>query len=160
MRRHNVPTTKNTSPRGVEFPDLVAIPNLDASSSNFSAVRAPLLGAIEGGGTKFVCAVGEGYDRIVDERRIVTREPHNTLDEVIAFFQHHGIAALGVGMFGPLELRAGQNQGALLETPKPGWGGSNASRIGAYSNARVARCEWPCGLDRVFPARSFLPSKR
>ena len=26
-------------------------------------------------------------------------------------------------MFGPLELRFGQNQGALLETPKPGWAG-------------------------------------
>jgi fructokinase len=80
-----------------------------------------LLGAIEGGGTKFVCAVGEGPSRIIDETRITTREPEGTLAEVTAFFSKHPIVALGVGMFGPLELRQGKNEGSILMTPKPGW---------------------------------------
>lgn len=83
----------------------------------------PLLGAIEGGGTKFICAVGYGHERILDVCRIETREPQPTLESVVAFFRKHPIQALGVGMFGPLELRPGQGRGSLLATPKPGWAG-------------------------------------
>jgi fructokinase len=68
-----------------------------------------------------VCAVGAGPELIVDEVRIVTRDPESTLADVIAFFRKHPIAALGVGMFGPLELRPGENEGSVLTTPKPGW---------------------------------------
>lgn len=82
-----------------------------------------LLGAIEGGGTKFVCAVGDGHEHIVDEVRIATGEPEATLGEVIAFFRKYPIEALGIGMFGPLELRAGEEHGRILATPKPGWAG-------------------------------------
>jgi fructokinase len=82
-----------------------------------------LYGAIEGGGTKFVCAVGEGPDQIVDEVRIPTRDPESTLADIVSFFSKHSIAALGVGMFGPLELRQGDNEGTVLATPKPGWAG-------------------------------------
>jgi fructokinase len=80
-----------------------------------------LLGAIEGGGTKFVCAVGEGPSQIIDETRISTREPEETLAEIISFFSKHPIVALGIGMFGPLELRRGPEEGSILKTPKPGW---------------------------------------
>ncbi|HEY5960064.1 MAG TPA: ROK family protein [Polyangiaceae bacterium] len=86
-----------------------------------SLTREPLLGAIEGGGTKFVCAVGHGSERILDSCRIDTREPEATLAQVVAFFAKHPIAALGIGMFGPLELRPGELYGSLLATPKPGW---------------------------------------
>jgi fructokinase len=82
-----------------------------------------LFGAIEGGGTKFVCAVGRGPDHIIDECRIPTRTPESTLKDVVAFFSRHRIGALGVGMFGPLELRAGADNGTVLATPKPGWAG-------------------------------------
>lgn len=85
--------------------------------------RQPLLGAIEGGGTKFLCAVGYGPRRLVDECRIDTRDPLATLKEVTGFFEKHSISALGVGMFGPLELRNTEEQGSLLATPKPGWAG-------------------------------------
>jgi fructokinase len=85
------------------------------------ASQEPLLGAIEGGGTKFICAVGRNSERITDACRIETRDPESTLREVIAFFTKHPIAALGIGMFGPLELRPGALYGALLATPKPGW---------------------------------------
>ncbi len=81
----------------------------------------PVFGAIEGGGTKFNCAVGKGPDEIVAHHRIATTDPDTTLQQVIDFFRGHPIAALGIGMFGPLELRKGPDQGTLLATPKPGW---------------------------------------
>jgi fructokinase len=77
----------------------------------------PLLGAVEGGGTKFVCAVGHGPHDIREETRFHTGTPDETLSRVLAFFSDYPIAALGVGMFGPLDLPSG----STLVTPKPGW---------------------------------------
>lgn len=83
-----------------------------------------LLGAVEGGGSKFLCAVGEGPDRVVDRARIETTTPEATLDAVAAFFARHQPRALGVATFGPLELRPdAPGFGATLATPKPGWTG-------------------------------------
>jgi fructokinase len=86
-------------------------------------------GAVEGGGTKFVCAVGEGPDRILARARIETTTPEETLNRVADFFAgaapERGLAAVGVACFGPLELDPGAPQfGALLATPKPGWSGA------------------------------------
>ncbi|MEB3221076.1 MAG: ROK family protein [Candidatus Sericytochromatia bacterium] len=92
---------------------------------------APLFGAIEAGGTKFVCAVGRGPDAILAEARFATRGPAETLAEVVAFFEaaraaHGALAALGVGAFGPLELDpAAPAFGCLGPTPKPGWAGAD-----------------------------------
>jgi fructokinase len=83
----------------------------------------PLIGAIEGGGTKFVCAVGYGSESTIAERRIETRAPQETIREIVAFFAAHPITALGIGMFGPLELRDCDNRGSILATTKPGWKG-------------------------------------
>jgi fructokinase len=77
----------------------------------------PLVGAVEGGGTKFVCAVGRGPHDIREETRFHTEEPGDTLARVLAFFSDYSIEALGVGMFGPLDLA----RGTTLRTPKPGW---------------------------------------
>ncbi len=77
----------------------------------------PLLGAVEGGGTKFVCAIGQGPHDIREETRFHTEEPGETLSKVLAFFSDYPIEALGVGMFGPLDL----STGSTLKTPKPGW---------------------------------------
>ena len=79
--------------------------------------KGPLLGAVEGGGTKFICAVGTGPNGVDEELRFHTGDPGETLSRVIAFFKDYPIEALGVGMFGPLDLL----EGATLKTPKPGW---------------------------------------
>ena len=83
----------------------------------------PLLGAIEAGGTKFVLGVGYGADDIHDQQQIATRDPETTLAEAIAFFrQHPGLAAIGIGSFGPLERDLRDPRwGHILATPKPGW---------------------------------------
>jgi fructokinase len=92
-------------------------------SEDFAASPETLLGALEGGGTKFICAVGYGPERILDVCRVETRAPDATLRDVVAFFARHPIGALGVGMFGPLELGPGAAHGSLLATPKPDWAG-------------------------------------
>lgn len=46
-----------------------------------------MLAAIEAGGTKFVCAVGDETGNIVDKVTIPTTIPSETMKEVIAFFK-------------------------------------------------------------------------
>ncbi len=85
------------------------------------------LGAVEAGGTKFVCLVGSDPDHIVAQTRIPTGEPDGTLDQVLAFFQQEvssggPLAAIGIASFGPLELRRSHPRyGFITTSPKPGW---------------------------------------
>lgn len=85
-------------------------------------------GGIEGGGTKFVCLIAAAPDQVVAETVIPTTTPEETLERVITFFRQPRpgvrLAALGLAMFGPLELNpSAPNYGSLLATPKPGWSG-------------------------------------
>ncbi|MET7757966.1 ROK family protein [Streptomyces sp. NPDC005389] len=92
-------------------------------------MNAPRFGAIESGGTKFVCLVGSAPDQIEAEIRFPTGEPAPTLGRAIAFFQERAaetgpLDAVGIASFGPLELRPGNVKfGHLAATPKPGWSG-------------------------------------
>jgi fructokinase len=77
-----------------------------------------IYGAIEAGGTKFNCAVGTGPDDLRAETRIATTTPDETLRAVIEFFRAQSqVAAIGIGSFGPVDLR----RGWITTTPKPGW---------------------------------------
>ena len=81
-------------------------------------------GAVEAGGTKFVCLVGSSPDDVVARTRIPTgSEPGATLDAVTAFFaEQEPVAAVGIASFGPVELRPGHPAyGRITSTPKPGW---------------------------------------
>jgi fructokinase len=88
-----------------------------------------LLGGIEGGGTKFTCAIGRSPLLIIDSVSLPTRDAATTLAECVEFFVHatrrHGpIASIGVGCFGPIELRRDSADfGRMLPTPKAGWSG-------------------------------------
>jgi len=85
-----------------------------------------LYGGMEGGGTKFVCAVGSRPDEIVAEIRFPTTTPGETLDQAIAFFRKFDLSAIGLAPFGPLDLDpASPDYGSITATPKPGWGGTN-----------------------------------
>ena len=59
-------------------------------------MSAPVLGGVEAGGTKFVCAVGRGPDRVLAEERIPTTTPAETLARVVEFFRTAAAAARGV----------------------------------------------------------------
>ena len=86
-----------------------------------------LLGGIEAGGTKFVCAVGTGPDDIRATIRIPTTTPEETLAKVVAFFyqqteQLGTLDAIGIGAFGPVDVREKSSTfGWFLDTPKPAW---------------------------------------
>lgn len=89
----------------------------------------PLYGAIEAGGTKFVCAAGYGPADIPNGARTVipTGAPGPTLAAVVEFFdgitdEYGALAAIGIGAFGPVDLDTrSPTWGRILATPKPGW---------------------------------------
>lgn len=58
-----------------------------------------LYGAIEAGGTKFVCAVGDAKGNIQERISILTTTPEETMPEVIAFFKKFSVDAIGIGSF-------------------------------------------------------------
>jgi fructokinase len=96
-----------------------------------------MFGAIETGGTKTVCAVGEG-SRIDSRARFPTGDdPVALVNACAEFFAGHAIEALGVGTFGPCDLNpASLRYGRITSTPKPGWADTDllsllASRIDA-----------------------------
>jgi fructokinase len=86
-----------------------------------------LVGGIEAGGTKFVCAVGSGPDDVRAEIRFPTTTPEESIGRSIAFFREQRdqlgeLAALGVAAFGPLHPDpASPTYGSITSTPKPGW---------------------------------------
>jgi fructokinase len=94
----------------------------------------PLLGAIEAGGTKFVCAVGADARHPVLEATVPTTTPEETLAAVVKFFaaaelRGHAVDAFGLATFGPVELDpASPGWGRLLATPKAGWSGMDLVR--------------------------------
>ena len=87
-----------------------------------------LYGGIEGGGTKFNCAIGNSPENILAEARFPTTTPAETIGQVIEFFlpyvnQIHGI---GLGSFGPFDVNpASPTYGYITTTPKPYWGNTN-----------------------------------
>lgn len=81
-----------------------------------------LVGSIEAGGTKFVCAVGDEDYRIKDSIHFPTTTPEETLQKAINYFKKFPIEALGIASFGPIELRKNSAKyGYITSTPKPGW---------------------------------------
>lgn len=90
-----------------------------------------LFGAIEAGGTKFVCGLGNAETGSLELATIPTRDPQATFADVEAFFRaaigkHGRPLSIGIGSFGPIDLDpASAGYGRLLRTPKPSWQGYN-----------------------------------
>jgi fructokinase len=92
-----------------------------------------LLGGVEAGGTRFVCAIGPSPERIERRVEIPTTDPATTIARVIEFFRESGsgrcVDAMGIGSFGPLDL----GRGVITSTPKSGW--SNIAIAGLIGEA-------------------------
>lgn len=103
----------------------------------------PLFGAIEAGGTKFVCAVGTGPGDLKEQVRFPTTTPRETLAKCIEFFSTQPrLDAIGVGCFGPLDLNPqSASYGRITVTPKTGWG--DADVVGPLR----AAFQVPIGFD-------------
>lgn len=92
-----------------------------------------LYGGIEAGGTKIVCAIGSGPENIYDEVRFPTTTPNETINQCIDYFSPYlsknEIASIGIGSFGPLDLRVNSaTYGYITFTNKVGW--SNTDFLG------------------------------
>ena len=94
-----------------------------------------MFGAIEAGGTKFVCATGSGPGDL-EHIQIPTTTPEETLAAAIAFFKPRAgeLEALGIASFGPVDLDlASPTWGHITSTPKAGW--RNVDLAGAMGRA-------------------------
>jgi len=108
----------------LEFPSVHEITLYDKlyHQSYFSLGVNIMLGSIEAGGTKFVCAVSDLALNIVDKVTIDTQTPDITLKQVLQFFAKHSIKSMGIGCFGPIDINPHSNTyGYITATPKAGW---------------------------------------
>jgi fructokinase len=107
----------------------------------------PLCGAVEAGGTKFVCLIGTGPGDMREQARFSTLSPEVTLRETLDFFRNaaarHGqLDAIGIASFGPIDLHLDSpTYGYITSTPKPGW--ANVDIAGTIRDALAV----PVGFD-------------
>jgi fructokinase len=107
-----------------------------------------LYAGIEGGGTKFVCAVGTGPGDLRAETRYDTTTPAETIARALDFIraqvaaQGEPLAAVGIASFGPIDPDpASPTWGFVTTTPKPGW--AHTDLAGAVQRA----LDVPVGFD-------------
>src|SRR5579872_1424134 len=83
-----------------------------------------MLGAIEAGGTKFVCGTGTGPHDLTT-LQIPTTSPEETVGRAISILREQSggrLDAIGIASFGPVDLhRDSPAYGCITNTPKPGW---------------------------------------
>lgn len=81
-----------------------------------------LFGSIEAGGTKFVLAIGDSDYNIVERLSIPTHTPEETMSRVIDFFKQYQLKSIGLGCFGPIDLKkTSPTYGYITNTPKIAW---------------------------------------
>ena len=101
-----------------------------------------LIGALEAGGTKMVCAVGKEDGTILEQVSIPTTTPEETIPKLIEYFQDKEIEALGVAAFGPVDVKPeSETYGYILDTPKLAW--RHKDLLGRLK----AELKVPMGLD-------------
>ncbi len=80
------------------------------------------IGAIEAGGTKFVCAIGDELGNVFEKEVIKTTTPNESMPMVIDFFKKHEFEKMAVGCFGPIDVNTNSDTyGYITSTPKKEW---------------------------------------
>ena len=101
-----------------------------------------IIGALEAGGTKMVCAIANENGEILSRISIPTKTPEETMPEMISFFQQAKVERLGIGCFGPIAVnKQDENYGCITSTPKLAW--QNFNIVKAFEEA--LHC--PIGFD-------------
>lgn len=112
------------------------------------------IGAIEAGGTKIICGVGNEKGEILDRISFPTERPEIVLEQAIAYFQNKNVEAIGIGTFGPINLdHSSPLYGHVTTTPKPGWAGFDF--VGYMKRAYPV----PIGFDTDVNAAVFGEAK-
>lgn len=89
-----------------------------------------------------VCAVGTADGQLLDQMTFPTKDPAATIPQLVGYFRDKSITALGIGSFGPVDLRtASPTYGYILETPKLAW------RHFDFVGALQRELQVPVGID-------------
>jgi fructokinase len=132
----------------------------------------PVFAAIETGGTKILARIVDSGGRVVTDGRWPTTTPAAALEDLATFIAEtlapgRRLAGIGIAAFGPLVRdERSSDYGRVLNTPKPGWTGSNlraglAGRFGVPVaidtdvNA-AARAEWQQGAGRGVRSLAYV----
>jgi fructokinase len=93
------------------------------------------IGGIEAGGTHWNCAIAGDGAELARVETFPTTTPAETISRAVEFFAAEpDLEALGVGLFGPVEVRRDSPRwGTILTTPKPGWASTDVA--GALADA-------------------------
>ena len=79
-------------------------------------------GTLEAGGTKMVLSVGNEDNELLEQASIPTEAPEKTIPAMIEWFGAREIVSLGIGTFGPVDLKPeSPTYGWITKTPKAGW---------------------------------------
>lgn len=101
-----------------------------------------LFGALEAGGTKMVCAVGDANGKIFNKVKFPTKTPKETMPQIIDYFKKKEVDALGIGCFGPIDVNLkSPTYGYITNTPKLAW--RNYGMVGKVKEALNV----PIGFD-------------
>lgn len=85
-----------------------------------------LIGAIEAGGTKFICGIGNENGELFERVSFPTETPKITMENVVNFFKNKNIEKFGVGSFGPIDPNLkSDTYGYITKTPKANWSDFN-----------------------------------
>lgn len=95
-----------------------------------------LYGSLEAGGTKFVCAVGDGDFQVVEKAQFPTTTPSETIERTVEFFKRYeeDLAGIAIGSFGPIDIdQQSPTYGYITTTPKENW--ANIDLVGLIAKA-------------------------
>lgn len=91
-----------------------------------------VIGAIEAGGTKIVCAVGRTWQEVRDGEKFVvpTTTPDETLSRIMGWFAERNreapLEAMGIASFGPIDFESNR---ISMSTPKVAWRGVSWKQV-------------------------------
>jgi len=132
----------------------------------------PVFAGIETGGTRIRARIVDARDQILADGRWPTATADAALGELVEFLKEsipagRSLGAIGVAAFGPLVRdQLSPDYGCVLNTPKPGWSGSNlraglARRFGVPvvidTDVNAAACaEWQRGAGRGIRCLAYV----
>lgn len=105
-----------------------------------------MYGAIEAGGTKFICAVSDDRLNIVEQITIQTSTPNETFKEVFKLFDRYSLKSIGIGSFGPIDVKKDSTSyGYITSTPKKNW--SQTDFVGVFKERYQVPIEWTTDVN-------------
>jgi fructokinase len=127
---------------------------------------------IETGGTKILARIVDAHGHARAEGRWPTSTPQRALEDLLSFIENGrpaggSLAGLGIAAFGPVVCdEHAADYGRVVNTPKPGWSGSNLrAALAERLNLPVAldtdvnaaaRAEWQMGAGRGVRSLAYV----